>query len=116
MYFGKEGFVNSGKIILKVVTPNKIINNIFNENQLSEAIFSYNSSPVFSEKQVYNRLGENNIPDGCTVQVDHQINTFVVSIRSNQPISADGLKDLIQNKFEVIDCIQTDGSVVVQHP
>jgi hypothetical protein len=50
--------------------------------------------------------------NGETVQVDHSIKTFVVRVRSMTNVGPDTIKNLIEKKFEVVSCEETDLQVI----
>lgn len=52
------------------------------------------------------------VPNGVCVQVDHYEQEFTVKISSMRHISAETLKDLIQQKFKVLE-IQKSRELVV---
>ena len=59
-------------------------------------------------------IGDKPIGDGQTVQVDHTIKTFTVSVRSMSNVGADTIKNLIEAKFEVVEIKETDGVHMVK--
>lgn len=56
----------------------------------------------------------NKIDNGQTVTVDHSVQAFTVVVRSLQSVHPDRLKDLIQSKFEVIRCEETQHDTYVK--
>jgi hypothetical protein len=52
--------------------------------------------------------------DGETVTVDHSVRTFMVQIRSINTVGPESLKQLIEQKFEVTDIQETDGTYFVR--
>jgi hypothetical protein len=52
------------------------------------------------------------VPTGICIQVDHYEQEFTLKISSMRHISAETLKDLIQQKFKVLE-IQKCGELVV---
>lgn len=54
-----------------------------------------------------NQLGRF-IPNGKTVTQDHQVTTFVVTVRHMNTVGPETIKDLIQRKFEVTNIEQVD--------
>ena len=59
-------------------------------------------------------IGDSPINDGDTVQVDHNVTTFVVTIRSMGSVGVESIKDLIERKFEVVDIKETDQQLMVK--
>ncbi len=53
---------------------------------------------------------------GDTVQNDHTIKTFEVSVRTMGHITCEGIKDLIQTKHEVVEIEEIDSLRVVRKP
>ena len=52
------------------------------------------------------------IPQGHCVVPDHSVQTFTVTIRSLRTLSPETIKNLIEKKFEVLDCEETAGTIV----
>ncbi len=60
-------------------------------------------------------IGSNTvINDGDTVQVDHNVTTFVVSVRSMTNVGIETIKNLIQQKFEVVEINIADKKYMVK--
>ena len=55
------------------------------------------------------------IHEGQTCMVDHTVRRFTVVVRSMNSISADTIKNLIQTKFEVVECEEVNATTYV-HP
>ena len=53
------------------------------------------------------------IDDGQTVVVDHYTQRFTVVIRSMSPIGEDTLKNIIQQKYEVVEIKQQDANAMI---
>jgi hypothetical protein len=51
---------------------------------------------------------------GRTVQVDHTVTTFVVTVRSLSNVGTDSIKNLIEKKFEVVDINIANSKLVVR--
>lgn len=65
-------------------------------------------------KTSYTNVGNKPIGNGHTVQVDHNVTTFVVSVRSMTNVGPETIKDLIQKKFEVTDIRQVSQDFAVK--
>lgn len=59
------------------------------------------------KRKVYEVNGRT-IKNGETVTFDHSIQTFIVKVRSLGRVSPERIKDLIENKFEVVDIQEGD--------
>jgi hypothetical protein len=55
------------------------------------------------------------VPAGFCVMPDNWTTSFVVRVRSMQPVSADALKALIQGKLEVVEIARTAEKCVVRN-
>lgn len=54
--------------------------------------------------------------NGQTVTVDHQITSFVVTVRHQVPCTAETIKRIIETKLEVTDVHQIGGRHIVTSP
>ena len=59
-------------------------------------------------------VGNKQIHDGDTVQVDHIMTVITVTIRSMGAVSTSLIKDLIEAKYEVTDIAVTDQTAAVK--
>lgn len=58
-------------------------------------------------------IGSKPIRDGDTVQVDHNVSVFSVSVRSLSNIGTETIKNLIEKKYEVTDVQQVEQTFMV---
>ena len=56
------------------------------------------------------------VGDGETVTMDHSVQVFTVVVRSMSRIGPDTLKNLIQQKYEVVKVEETDSTIYVHAP
>jgi len=56
------------------------------------------------------------VGDGETVTVDHSVQVFTVVVRSMSHIGPETLKNLIQQKYEVVKVEETDSTLYVHAP
>ena len=54
------------------------------------------------------------IPSGQRVKVDNCIDTFTVQVRSLGGVGAFGIKQLLQDKFEVCDVNHTERFIIAE--
>lgn len=56
------------------------------------------------------------VSDGETVTVDHNVQVFTVVVRSMSRVSPDTIKNLIQQRHEVVKIEETDSTLYVHAP
>lgn len=56
------------------------------------------------------------VDDGETVTLDHSVQVFTVVVRSMSRVSPDTIKNLIQQRHEVVRIEETDNTLYVKAP
>lgn len=115
--FLKQRIVNGSPfaILYETVFYNrKEVDAFFNCNVANTLLEKVGASLLFEDKTMagVHVMAESDL--GRTVQVDHKVTTFVVTVRSLSNVGTDSIKNLIEKKFEVVDINIADYQTVVR--